>query len=159
MAEKTDPLFIVICTVLLFTILLHLANNFIILRKRRLHKPAYFLLINLSVSDIMLIFVIIGIFIKRGYSLPLQILNKVFVTSSLLSTFGISLDRYISVIHCLRYWEIVTTQRLISFLIISWIISICRRPKKPHLNPKPSASLVSGLNSKDASFNFNFSSA
>ena len=46
-----------------------------------------------------------------------------------------------------------------SLSILSLIISICNNPKKPHLNPKPNALDVSGVNCKDASFNFNFSKA
>ena len=42
---------------------------------------------------------------------------------------------------------------------LSSIISKCNNPKKPHLNPKPSACDVSCSNSRAASFNFNFSKA
>ena len=41
----------------------------------------------------------------------------------------------------------------------SSIISKCRSPKNPHLNPKPNAFEVSASYSKAASFNFNFSNA
>ena len=42
---------------------------------------------------------------------------------------------------------------------LSSIISKCNNPKKPHLNPEPNATEVSGSYSKAASFNFNFSNA
>ncbi|MPM51335.1 hypothetical protein SDC9_98083 [bioreactor metagenome] len=41
----------------------------------------------------------------------------------------------------------------------SSIISICSNPKKPHLNPKPRATDVSGSNEREASLSLNFSSA
>ena len=46
-----------------------------------------------------------------------------------------------------------------SLSILSSIISMWSRPRKPHLNPNPNASEVSGWNSKAASFSFNFSKA
>ena len=42
---------------------------------------------------------------------------------------------------------------------LSCIISKCNNPKKPHLNPNPSAIEVSGSYWSAASFNFNFSNA
>ena len=42
---------------------------------------------------------------------------------------------------------------------LSWIISMCKSPKKPHLKPKPKATELSGSKDNDASFTCNFSSA
>lgn len=113
------------CFIFPITIILHLINNVIIVYKRCLHKPAYYLLINLSISDILLIFAVIIRFTTiRDQNILLDIANKVFATSSVLTTFGISLDRYIAVIYCLRYWDIVTRQRLILVLVIIWLLSI-----------------------------------
>ena len=39
------------------------------------------------------------------------------------------------------------------------MISMCRRPKKPHRKPKPSAMEFSCVKLMDASFSFSFSSA
>ena len=55
--------------------------------------------------------------------------------------------------------EVAINSILNSLSILSSIISICKSPKKPHLNPNPKALDVSGVNSSDASFNFNFSNA
>ena len=41
----------------------------------------------------------------------------------------------------------------------SCTISICNKPKKPHLKPKPNAVEFSGSNKRDASFKLSFSSA
>ena len=41
----------------------------------------------------------------------------------------------------------------------SCTISICNKPKKPHLNPKPNAVEFSGSNNSEASFKLSFSSA
>ena len=43
-----------------------------------------------------------------------------------------------------------------SLLILSLIISICNNPRKPHLKPKPKASLVSGSLVNEASLSFSF---
>ena len=48
---------------------------------------------------------------------------------------------------------------LYSLLNLSTIISICNKPRKPHLKPKPRAIEVSGTKVKEASFNCNFSKA
>ena len=41
----------------------------------------------------------------------------------------------------------------------SWMISMCKSPKKPHRKPKPRATEVSGSKVREASFNCSFSKA
>ena len=53
---------------------------------------------------------------------------------------------------------VATTSILNSLLIRSIVTSICKSPKNPVLNPKPSATDVSGSYIKAASFNFSFAS-
>ena len=52
---------------------------------------------------------------------------------------------------------VVTRSRLNSRSSRSWIISMCRSPKKPQRKPKPSATEVSGSKERDASFSCSFS--
>jgi len=46
---------------------------------------------------------------------------------------------------------VVMISRLNSLSILSWMISICNNPRKPHLKPNPKAIDVSGSKAKDAS--------
>src|SRR4030095_7733955 len=54
------------------------------------------------------------------------------------------------------FGTVVTIVWLYSRSRRSWVISIWRRPKNPHLNPNPSAEEVSGSNTSDASLVLSF---
>ena len=106
--------------VLLPIIIVNLINIFFVIKKKNLHKPGYYLLINLSVSDILRV---ITACIHENAA-NLNILTHISYYSSIITTILISVDRYISIRHCLRYRQIVTRKRCVYSIIVSWCISI-----------------------------------
>ena len=77
------------------------------------------LLVNLSLSDLLAL----AFYSLEPESFQHLFLMSVVVTSSLLSTLGISLDRYVSIKYSLRYHSIVTQKKIILFLGFSWMVS------------------------------------
>ena len=78
-------------------ILMHISNLILIVAEKKLHKAVYYLLLNLSISDIftsLTVIVMMRFPGFRNYSLSLVIS---FYTASVLSTMGITLERYIRV--------------------------------------------------------------
>ena len=51
---------------------------------------------------------------------------------------------------------VAMSSKLNSLFSLSLITSICKRPKNPHLNPKPKAAEVSASNEKELSLRLNF---
>jgi len=103
--------------------LLHLSNNVLIIWKKDLHKPRYFILMNLSFSDVLLL---LTHFIRLNYlshSALFLISDTTFYTASILSTLGITIDRYIAVMYCMKYNEYVTKPRICFALSLLWIFS------------------------------------
>ena len=81
------------------TLILHLANILLILLKKKLHKTVYYLLLNLSISDILLVVLLI-VALKCATDETLNYfygLRSAFFTASVLFTSGITLERYIRV--------------------------------------------------------------
>ena len=109
--------------VLLPIIIVNLINIYFVIKKKNLHNPGYYLLINLSVSDILRI---IAACIRRIHenAANLNILTHICYNSSIITTILISVDRYISIRHCLRYRQIVTNKMCVCSIIVSWCISI-----------------------------------
>lgn len=105
-------------------IILHVSNNVIIARTKCLHKIVYYILVNVSVSDV---FVCVAVFIQNIQLIPcnvyLHISYTTFYTSSILSTLFITVDRYIAVVHCLHYRQIATKRRVLLSIAFIWIIS------------------------------------
>ena len=102
-------------------VLIHVCNITTILSKKHLRRNGMCcMLINLSLSDnLTLLF----------YSLKIEhhlrhFLISVNYTSSLLSTLGISLDKYLSVQYSLRYHSIVTQNKVAISIGIVWMASI-----------------------------------
>ena len=94
--------------VLSLTFFLHLCNSVLIIRKRSLHKPSYYILLHLFFADIVLVFIMA----TRTYvSLDNEVshaLQTIFLNASIFTTLGLTIDRYIAVQYCLRYNSIVT---------------------------------------------------
>ena len=105
---------------------MHIANIFTILKNRHLHNISYYILVNLSISDVLTLVtttlrVLLSYGIDNEYFYPILF---VFYYSSILSTVLMSLDRYIAIKHCIRYRQIVTIKRFVISIITSWIFSI-----------------------------------
>ena len=105
-------------------ILMHLSNNVLIIINKKLHKTAYLILINLSFSDVLLLITVLLMNSYTRYHTYCEVAHTVFYTVSVLSTFCITIDRYIAVQYCLRYREIVTRKRLLGVLLLLWISSV-----------------------------------
>ena len=102
-----------------------MCNILLIIKTKKLHKPSYFLIINLSVGDLILTVVATVNIIMFEYSIEyLYIVADVCYNLSLFTTVYIAIDRYIAIRYCLEYYFIVTKRRLIYLIILSWITSV-----------------------------------
>ena len=72
----------------------HICHILLIIMKRKLHQNVYILLINLSLSDLFLIMVNT---LRFAIDFKIQTAADIFITSSVLFTLGITVDRYIKV--------------------------------------------------------------
>ena len=119
-----DSKSIILLIIYSFTLLLH-ASNILILVKNRFfaHKPTYYILLNLIVSDVLLMG---SVFVNQQYfawkSLPWIYCTQVAYMVSIFSTLGINLDRFIYIEYCMRYHTIVSTKKLVLFLFLVWIL-------------------------------------
>ena len=115
--------FSIVCPIL---ITLHMLNSIMIITKKRLRKPQYYFLVNLSISDILLLLIILICehILRTDVVDVVRGVITIFVTSTILSTLALTLDRYIAVKYCLRYAEIMTPSRVIQMVISIWIPSI-----------------------------------
>ena len=128
-------IYLIVITV--FLVLFHTINSISILKCKKLKKIIrYRILINLSLSDSMLLI----ISLVRGFSeqnfldgdqedasawnMYFLLPSITFYTASLLSTLLITFDRYIAVIYCLRYRDLVTKFRLFVAIVTLWLFSI-----------------------------------
>ena len=106
---------------------MHISNVLFIIRKRDLHKANYYILISLSMSDLIMVIITVFIHAIKVFLINkeyLYIISDICYTSSVFSPVLISVDRYIAVQYCLRYGQIVTKQSLGISIIISWCASI-----------------------------------
>ncbi|XP_067054616.1 adenosine receptor A3-like [Acropora muricata] len=102
-----------------------------------LPKNLRVLLLNLALSDLSVGVVVQPIYIihltflfeshQGNYSQKVEIVfgvtATVFVCISILGVLAVSVDRFLAVYLHLRYQEIVTPKRVVSILILSWVIS------------------------------------
>ena len=108
----------------------HFLNISVILGKKKLHKPEYWFLLNLSLSDSLQMLATFYRACDNGtwecdtYSPYVLFIKACFYIVSVLSTFGISVDRYISVEYSLRYHTIVTGCQVVKSIALIWITSI-----------------------------------
>ena len=103
----------------------------IIWRKRQLHQPKYFILLNLTVSDTSLAVVLL-ILLTYTYYVPTLTCSIPFVArlviyflimASLGSNFMLMLDRYLAIRLCLRYYSF-TTGHVQILIIALWSVCI-----------------------------------
>ena len=106
-------------------LLMHMCNILLIVKTKKLHKPSYFLIINLSVGDLILTVTVSIDIIKFDYeNETLNLVADVCYNLSIFTTVYISIDRYIAIRYCLEYHFIVTKRRLVYLIMISWITSV-----------------------------------
>ena len=108
----TTSLWIGVGFVLSLTFILHLFNTGLIIRRRSLHKPSYYILLHLFLSDTLFILTMA----TRTYVPQMgevgHAIQTIFLNASIFTTLGLTIDRYIAVEHCLRYGSIVTKRAL-----------------------------------------------
>ena len=104
---------------------MHICNILLIIKTKKLHKPSYFLIINLSIGDLVLSVTATVNIILFGYrNEKLYVASDICYNLSIFTTVYISIDRYIAIRFCLEYHFIVTKRRLLYLIILSWIISV-----------------------------------
>ena len=105
--------------------LAHTSNIWLIVRKRKLHKPSYYLLLNLSIGDLMLLLTaFFNILLSNYRRVELVLVSDICYNVSILTTVHISIDRYIAISFCMKYKSIVTNKRLLYLIILTWIVSV-----------------------------------
>ena len=108
--------------VLVPVVIMHISNIFATIKNHHLHNIRYYILINLSISDLLMLGTLpLNFILSQDYVSPLKF---TFYHSSILSTVLMSVDRYIAIKHFLRYREIVTIKKLVISIIASWSFSI-----------------------------------
>ena len=104
---------------------MHVCNILLIIKTKKLHKPRYFLIIHLSIGDLILAVTgSINIFFFDYRNDILYIPSHMCYNLSLFTTVYIAIDRYIAIRFCLEYYVIVTKRRLLYLIILSWMFSI-----------------------------------
>ena len=107
------------------TVLMHMCNILLIIKTKKLHKPRYFLIIHLSIGDLILsVTGSINAILFDYRNDILYIPSSICYNLSLFTTVYIAIDRYIAIRLCLEYYFIVTKRRLVYLIILSWIVSI-----------------------------------
>ena len=106
-------------------ILMHGCNVFFMITKLNMHKPRYYILLNLTFSDLCMVGVgLTSLRYNNGYNEYTHICSKIFYALSLITTVLISVDRHIAIRYCLRYNQIVTNRNIAISIIVSWFVSI-----------------------------------
>ena len=109
---------------LLPIIFMHITNILLILLKNNLHKSRYYLLANLSFSDVIMVLIVLIKSMSGNSEEYMDIIPHVCFYSSIITTVVISVDRYIAIAWCLRYEQIVTNKNLAIVTITSWCVSL-----------------------------------
>ena len=102
---------------------LHAINVISIILNNKLHQNVYFLLVNLSVSDVIYVLIIPPLNI-HGMHQVFSVLHQILYFASILFTCSITLDRYIKVKYALTYETIATKKRLAALISFIWAMSI-----------------------------------
>ena len=90
------------------SMLLHMSNIIMIIYSRLFHKHVYCILIHLSLSDVFLIIFWLLVYAFQLSPRVLIICITIAYTASILTTVFITIDRYLAVLHCFRYQEMMT---------------------------------------------------
>ncbi|XP_075434070.1 olfactory receptor 6B1-like [Ascaphus truei] len=127
---------ILLFTVFLVTYIMTISSNLLIIAlvstSHQLHSPMYFFLAHLSLSDILLITVIVpnmlrliwgegGTMSVAGCISQLHFFASSMATESLLLTV-MSYDRYLAICHPLRYTTIMNFKLCLQLVIWSWLL-------------------------------------
>lgn len=120
--KKEHMMLILVCLIFPITIILHIVNFILIATRKKLHKPCYYIIVNLSVADIALL-LSVGAQLMSEPKMYFLVIHRTVATVSTISMLGMAADRFVAVIYCMRYTEIVTTKRLVLFLLLIWIVS------------------------------------
>ena len=141
--ELTDHEYIPLCVLNAFFALTAVVLNSVTIHAIRktasasLPKNLRVLLLNLAFSDLSVGLVVQPIYIIRltflfesqeGDNLQKMktltwVMGNAFVSASILGVLALIVDRFLAVYLHLRYQEIVTPKRVVSILILSWVIS------------------------------------
>ena len=106
-----------------FIIGIHIISISLMVKKRKLHKPKYVFLANLSTGDILLLLLTAVKFSTSDDRIYVEILRNICATSSILTTAAMTVEKYNAVEHCLRYCAIVTWQRVKCSVLVIWLAS------------------------------------
>ena len=110
-----------------FVMIVHICNVVMVTTRRRLRRSGNWFLVSLSLSD--LLFVVMAMLKcisslncidNNGY---LTCISRFSYTVSIMSTLGISVDRYVYVEYSLRYHSIVTKKRVLVSIALIWASS------------------------------------
>lgn len=118
---------------IIFGILIIAANglvHFLVVRSKQLRTTANYILCSLALSDLLTGLISIPLFLACNITLttPVCIVADTFIRFTSISTvlhlLTITADRYLAIIHSLRYYLIVTPRRAYITLSAIWFISI-----------------------------------
>ncbi|XP_048837641.1 olfactory receptor 52B2-like [Brienomyrus brachyistius] len=124
----------VLCLLYVFTILANAIFLAIFITDQKLHKPMYFIILNLVVSDVLFSTTTLPKIIARYWFQAGTIsFTACFVQMYFVHYFGsvnsfvlliMAIDRYVAICHPLRYSTIITNSIIFILSIISWVIAI-----------------------------------
>ena len=103
----------------------------VIIKRRKLHEPTYYLVSNLAASDLIFALILAPINAASGF-LESWIYGDVFckiysyvtytlAMQSLITMAFISIDRYCAICKPLHYHNLITKKKCVTFVIYSWI--------------------------------------
>ena len=133
LSKTARKIIIIVIPCSVFTIAFESVILYLIFRKIYSCNKRYFIIANLSVSDIITLFSLIAIFIQLlGISeIKCDLVRSVSSTvarfshtASLLTICTLSIDRYIALRYSLRYDVLVSKSRISYTILILWMISI-----------------------------------
>uniref|UniRef100_A0A3B3R3L9 Olfactory receptor n=1 Tax=Paramormyrops kingsleyae TaxID=1676925 RepID=A0A3B3R3L9_9TELE len=124
----------VFCLIYVFIILGNAIFLAIFITDQKLHKPMYFIILNLVVSDVLFSTTTLPKIIARYWFQAGTIsFTACFVQMYFVHYFGsvncfvlliMAIDRYVAICHPLRYSTIITNSIIFILSIISWVIAI-----------------------------------
>ena len=116
----------------------NVSNIIFILRKEGLRIPMYYLLINIAVAEtifaISVVSAAIVLFVhsnipiyKSDHIVEVRVLVTICVVTyrtSIYTSVLLSIDRFINIKYCLRYYQLVTKKILLAGVVLVWFIAV-----------------------------------